>query len=109
MDRFTALAEPNRRRMIELLASGPRPAGAIADEFRISAPAVSQHLKTLREAGLVRVEIDGQKRIYSLDPAGLAEIDQWLERVRTFWSGRLDSHEAALRADALATDKGAEE
>ncbi len=109
MDRFTALAEPNRRRMIELLASGPRPAGAIADEFRISAPAVSQHLKTLREAGLVRVEIDGQKRIYSLDPAGLAEIDQWLERVRTFWSGRLDSLEAALRADALATDKGAEE
>lgn len=109
MDRFTALAEPNRRRMIELLASGPRPAGAIADEFPISAPAVSQHLKTLREAGLVRVEIDGQKRIYSLEPAGLAEINQWLERVRTFWSGRLDSLEAVLRTDALGTDRGAEE
>ena len=109
MDRFTALAEPNRRRMIELLASGPRPAGAIADEFRISAPAVSQHLKSLREAGLVRVEIDGQKRIYSLDPPGLAEIDHWLEKVRAFGSGRLDSLEAALRTDALGRHKGADE
>src|SRR5688500_2071214 len=104
MDRFTALAEPNRRRIVELLAGGTRPAGAIASEFELSAPAVSQRLKTLREAGLVRVEVDGQRRIYSLDPAGLAEVDRWLEKVRSFWSGRLDSLEAALKQD-----KGEEE
>lgn len=99
MDRFTALAEPNRRRIVELLAGGARPAGAIAGEFELSAPAVSQHLKALREAGLVKVEVDGQRRIYSLDPAGLAEVDRWLAKVRSFWSGRLDSLEAALKQD----------
>src|SRR5688572_24872384 len=96
MDRFTALAEPNRRRIVELLAGGTRPAGAIAGEFDLSAPAVSQHLKVLREAGLVRVEVDGQRRIYSLDPAGLAEVDAWIARVRGAWKGRLDRLEAAL-------------
>jgi DNA-binding transcriptional ArsR family regulator len=99
MDRFTALADPNRRRMVELLALGPRPAGAIAAGFELSAPAVSQHLKALREAGLVRVEVDGQRRIYSLDPDGLAEFDQWLGKVRTFWSARLDALEAVLEAE----------
>ena len=99
MDQFTALAEPNRRRIMELLADGSRPAGAIAGEFEMSAPGISQHLKTLREAGLVRVEIDGQKRIYSLDPEGLKAIDLWLNKVRTFWSDRLDGLEAALRQE----------
>lgn len=85
--------------MIELIAGGPRPAGAIAEAFELSAPAVSQHLKALREAGLVRVEVRGKRRIYSLDPAGLAEIDGWIARVRGFWSGRLDALEAALKDD----------
>jgi DNA-binding transcriptional ArsR family regulator len=62
----------------------------------MSAPAVSQHLKALREAGLVRVTVDGQRRVYSLDPDGLAAIDAWIERVRTDWSRRLDALEAAL-------------
>ncbi len=99
MDRFTALAEPNRRRMVELLARGPRAAGAIGSEFDLSGPAVSQHLKALREVGLVKVEVDGQRRIYSLDPQGLAEFDEWLNRVRGFWSNRLDRLQAAIAAD----------
>ena len=104
MDRFATLAEPNRRRMIELLGRGPRAAGAIAAEFALSAPAVSQHLKALRQAGLVRVEVDGQRRIYRLDPEGLAEVDAWIARVRGDWKRRLDALEAALEQD-----KGARE
>ena len=99
MDRFTALADPNRRRMMELLGRGDRSAGAIAGAFELSAPAVSQHLKALREAGLVRVTVDGQRRIYSLDPDGLAAVDDWIERVRGDWSHRLDRLEAALRKE----------
>ena len=68
MDRFAALAEPNRRRMLELIARGPLPSGAIAGEFDLTPAAVSQHLKTLREAGLVRVTVDGQRRIVSDAP-----------------------------------------
>ena len=96
MDRFAALAEPNRRRMVELLGRGPRRAGAIAAEFALSAPAVSQHLKALRKAGLVRVAVDGQRRIYSLDPDGLAALDAWIARVRGEWKPRLDALAAAL-------------
>jgi len=96
MDRFLALADPKRRRMLELLANGPRRAGAIAADFDLTAPAVSQHLKALREAGLVRVEVDGQRRIYSLDPDGLAAVDAWIGRVRGFWSERLDALAAAI-------------
>lgn len=99
MDPFAALAEPNRRRMIELLSRGPRAAGDLAGAFQLSAPAVSQHLKALREAGLVRVEVDGQRRIYSLDPEGLDAVDAWLDRVRGFWGGRLDALETALREE----------
>src|SRR5688572_33493495 len=96
MDPFPALSEPSRRRMIELLGRGERPAGAIAGEFELTPAAVSQHLKVLREAGLVRVRIDGPRRIYSLDPDGLTAVDAWLDRVRAFWSGRLDALERAL-------------
>jgi DNA-binding transcriptional ArsR family regulator len=99
MDRFTALADPHRRKMLELLGKRPLAAGALAGEFAMSAPAVSQHLKVLREAELVRVAVDGQRRIYSLDPEGLAEVDAWLGRVRGFWKDRLDRLEAALEHD----------
>ena len=84
MDSFAALAEPNRRRMLELLGRGPLAAGALASQFELSPPAVSQHLKTLREAGLVRVRVEGQRRIYSLDPDGLAAVDAWLDKTRRF-------------------------
>lgn len=104
MDRFVALAEPHRRRMLELIARGPLPSGAIAGEFELTPAAVSQHLKALREAGLVQVTIDGPRRIYSLDPDGLAAVDDWIDKVRTFWSRRLDALEAALEQE-----KGARE
>lgn len=96
MDRFTALADPTRRRMLERIGRGEIAAGVIASELPISAPAVSQHLKALREAGLVRVRVDGQRRLYSLDPDALGEVEAWIGRVRTFWSRRLDALEAAL-------------
>jgi DNA-binding transcriptional ArsR family regulator len=99
MQTFTALSDPNRRRIVELLGSGERAAGEIGAEFDISAPAVSQHLKVLREARLVKVRVDGQRRIYSLDLEGLSEIDRWLGDVRRFWTGRLDALETALRSD----------
>jgi DNA-binding transcriptional ArsR family regulator len=90
MDVFLALSDPRRRRMIELLAQGSRSAGEIAARFSISAPAVSQHLKTLRKTRLVRVEVRGQHRIYALAPEGFRELDDWLARYVRFWSGRLD-------------------
>ena len=99
MDRFAALAEPTRRRIVELLGSGERAAGALSQHFEISPPAISQHLKALREAGLVRVRIDGQRRLYSLDSDGFAEMDAWFERMRAFWSGRLDTLERELKKE----------
>lgn len=98
MDSFTALADPTRRQIIEMLGCGQCAAGEIASAFTLSAPAISQHLKVLRETGLVRVQIDGQRRIYSLDPAGLAEMDDWIARVRRFWNERLDDLERELRS-----------
>ena len=99
MDRFLALAEPNRRRMLELIARGPMASGAIAGKFDLTPAAVSQHLKALREAGLVRVTVDGSRRIYSLDPDGLAAVDAWIDRVRTFWGHSLDALEATLEQE----------
>jgi len=96
MDRFAALADPTRRRLVEILGSGERPAGALGEDFEISPPAISQHLKALREAGLVRVRVDGQRRIYSLDPSGFEEMEAWFARMRRFWSGRLDALEREL-------------
>jgi DNA-binding transcriptional ArsR family regulator len=86
MDPLAAVADPTRRRIIELLGRGER-----------CGPAISQHLKALREAGLVRVRSDAQRRIYALDPAGLEAIDAWLASVRRFWSPRLDALERELR------------
>jgi DNA-binding transcriptional ArsR family regulator len=99
MDRFLALADPTRRRIIELLGSGERAAGTLGQNFEISPPAVSQHLKALREAGLVQVRIDGQRRLYSLNPVGFVEMEAWFERMRGFWSGRLDALERELNKE----------
>jgi DNA-binding transcriptional ArsR family regulator len=97
MREFAALADPTRRRIVELLSIGERSAGEIVDEFDVSAPAISQHLKALRDAGLVQVRIDAQRRIYTLDASGLENIDAWLKDVRKFWSERLDVLERELR------------
>ena len=96
MDRFVALADPTRREIIESLAAGERSFGELAERFEMSRPAVSQHLKVLRETGLVAVRADAQRRIYRLDAGGLAEIDQWLTKVRRFWPDRLDKLEKEL-------------
>jgi DNA-binding transcriptional ArsR family regulator len=103
MQSLTALADPNRRRIVEMLGRGEQASGEIAAEFAVSAAAISQHLKVLREARLVRVRVEAQRRIYSLDPAGLGEIDAWLQSVRQFWSGRLDALERELRRPQVAT------
>lgn len=81
---------------------GNRSAGEIAAQFEISAPAVSQHLKALRETRLVRVEVRGQQRIYTLVPESFREVDDWLQRYVRFWSNRLDRLEAAIKQGAAA-------
>jgi len=103
---MAALADPTRRRILEMLGEGEQPAGAIVARFTVSAPAISQHLKVLKEAGLVRVRVDGQRRIYSLDPGGLDGIAAWVERVRRVWNPRLDALEQALaRPDGEAATR----
>lgn len=102
MDAFQAIADPTRRAILGRLASGERSAGEIGADFPISAPAVSQHLRALREAGLVRVRGEGQRRIYALERRGFKPLEDWLSHTRQFWEARLDALESALRAaDAM--------
>ncbi len=97
MDAFTVLADPTRRQIIESLCMGERAFGEIAEQFEMSHPAVSQHLKVLRDADIVTVRAEAQRRIYSLSDDGLEEVDAWLQKVRRYWLGRLDKLEQALR------------
>lgn len=97
MEAIAALADPTRRRIVELLADGELSAGELASQFPVSRPAVSRHLRVLRESGLVSVRDQAQRRLYSLDPAPLAELDEWLHRYRGFWAQRLDALETELR------------
>src|ERR1700709_2572089 len=99
MQSLAAIADPTRRRIVELLAQHDRTAGELVKEFDLSAPAISQHLNVLREAGLVTTRAEGQTRIQALNPAGLDELDAWLHRTRRFWSQRLDALEHELRAE----------
>ena len=100
MEAFSALADSTRRSIVEMLADRERPAGDLARAFSMSGPGVSQHLRVLREAGLVTVRRDAQRRIYALDARGFAALDAWLRRYRRFWTTRLDALEAALEDDA---------
>jgi DNA-binding transcriptional ArsR family regulator len=101
MHAFDVLGDPVRRRLLELLAEGQVPAGSLTAtvraEFGISQPAVSQHLKVLRENGFANVRVDGTRRLYSIDPEPLREVDQWLDRYRGCWQQRLDALGAELR------------
>jgi DNA-binding transcriptional ArsR family regulator len=99
MQSLAALADPTRRRIVELLAVRDRTAGELVKEFDMTAPAISQHLNVLRDAGLVVTRAEGQTRIQSLNPAGLDELESWLEKTRRFWSRRLDALERELRAE----------
>ena len=93
---YAALAEPHRRQILDLLRGGERPAGDLVQSLQLSQPGVSKHLKVLREVGLVAVRAQGKQRLYALRPEPLAEIDQWLEPYRAFWSQRLDALERHL-------------
>ena len=99
MQSLLAIADPTRRRIVELLAERERTAGELVAEFDLSAPAISQHLKVLREAGLVTARAEGQSRIQSLNPAGFDDLEAWLEKTRSIWSRRLDALERELRAE----------
>jgi DNA-binding transcriptional ArsR family regulator len=99
MEVFEALADPTRRRIVELLAEEERSAGQLAGHFQVSRPAVSKHLRVLREAGLVDVREDAQKRIYRLEPKALARAEEWLARHRQFWEQRLDALKAQIEKE----------
>jgi len=97
MQHFNALADPTRQRIVEMLTGGPLSAGEIADQFDLSPQGISQHLKKLREARLVRVRPKAQQRIYELDPDGISELSDWIGRIRAFWNVKLDALEEELR------------
>jgi len=99
MQSLLAIADPTRRRIVELLAERDRTSGELVEEFDVSAPAISQHLNVLREAGLVTTRAEGKTRIQTLDPRGFDELDTWLRRTREFWSQRLDALERELKAE----------
>jgi len=96
MDAFAALADPTRRSIVEMLTHGELEAGAIADRFDVSRPAVSRHLRVLRESDLVRARKEGTRRLYRLDGHTLGEVASWAEQQRAFWNERLDALERHL-------------
>lgn len=102
MRTFAALADPTRRTIVEMLARGPLTAGDIARRFASSPSAVSQHLRVLRDARLVRVRASGQQRIYELDADGLAEIEEWLDGIGPAWYKRLEVIERQRRLEAAS-------
>ncbi|MBC8041558.1 MAG: winged helix-turn-helix transcriptional regulator [Opitutaceae bacterium] len=105
MQSLAAIADPTRRKIVELLAVRERTSGELVDEFDMSAPAISQHLNILREAGLVTTRAEGQSRIQALNPDGFDDLEAWLEKTRSVWSSRLDALERELRAEDAANAK----
>ena len=102
MDMFFALAEPHRRSILEMLASsGQLSASAIAREFRVSPPAISQHLKVLREAGLVRMQKRAQQRLYQVNPESMHELESWARRMAGEYERRFDALERIAKAEQL--------
>jgi DNA-binding transcriptional ArsR family regulator len=93
---FAVVSEPTRRRILDLLRERARPVGELVKELGLSQPGVSKHLRVLRDAGLVKVRRDAQRRWYELRTEPLQELDAWLEPYRAFWSGRLDDLEQHL-------------
>ena len=106
MQSLLAIADPTRRRILELLAVRERTAGELVKEFDLSAPAISQHLNVLREAGLVTTRAEGQSRIQALNPDGFDDIEAWLQKTRSVWSHRLDALERELRAEDERNARG---
>ena len=96
---FEILAEPNRRRVLDLLREQEHTVGELVDALDMSQPAVSKHLRVLRDAGLVEARVDAQRRIYSQRPEPLADVDAWLAPYRKFWRGRLAALHRHLASD----------
>jgi DNA-binding transcriptional ArsR family regulator len=96
---FAALAQPTRREILDLLREGERSVGELVGRIQLSQPGVSKHLRVLRDAGLVRVRADAQRRLYGIRPEPLSEIDAWLEPYRHLWANRLDALEQHLDAN----------
>jgi DNA-binding transcriptional ArsR family regulator len=103
---FQALADPTRRALLELLRRGSRPAGEMASAFPVSRPAISRHLRVLRQAHLVRESRSGRHRYYALNPEPLRAVDKWLEDYRALWSGKLAALKAFIEADEAASRSG---
>ncbi|SFT62465.1 transcriptional regulator, ArsR family [Geodermatophilus amargosae] len=91
VEALAALADPTRRQLLALLRDGELPAGELAGRFAVSRPAISRHLRVLREAGLVSSRVEGRRRLYALDPRPLREVDDWLESYRDLWAQRFDA------------------
>jgi DNA-binding transcriptional ArsR family regulator len=101
---FEVLAEPNRRRLLDALRAGESAVGELVSALAVSQPAVSKHLRVLRDAGLVQVRGDAQRRLYSLRAAPLREVEEWLAPYRAHWNARLDALEAHLDSTAVDDD-----
>ena len=102
---MSALGDPTRRAVFELLAEGPSPVGELAQRLPVSRPAVSQHLKVLKEAGLVADEAQGTRRVYHIDPHGLGQLRAWLDQ---FWAVALDAFKAEVERETEEKERGRE-
>lgn len=107
--RLTAIAEPNRFRIVELLGDGPRSVGGIVDDLGLGQPQVSRHLRLLAEAGMVEATKQAQRRIYRLRPEPMRELNDWTQRFAGLWSDRMDRLDAFLETDGLETDRRGED
>ncbi len=106
MEALAALADPTRRELVALLARGELAAGELAARFPVSRPAVSRHLRVLREAGLVHSRVAGRRRLYTLDPRPLRELDDWLEPYRDLWARRFDALDTEIARGRRARRSG---
>jgi DNA-binding transcriptional ArsR family regulator len=100
---WSALADPHRRAVLELLLDRPRAVGELVQRLGLTQPGTSKHLRVLRDAGLVSARTDAQRRVYALEPGAFAELDDWLAPYRRLWTGRLDALEAHLDRRAQTT------
>ncbi len=102
---WTALSDPHRRAAVELLRERPRTVNELVQALGLSQPGTSKHLRVLRDAGLVRVRAEAQRRVYEIDPRPLAELDRWLEPYRALWESRLDALGEHLERSSHADDR----
>jgi DNA-binding transcriptional ArsR family regulator len=100
---YEAIADPTRRQIIDLVSAGEMPAGEIALAFDVSRPAISRHLRVLRESGLLTARGEGQRRLYRLDPSALSELESWIDQTRLSWSTRLSALDDHLKAKSTST------